>query len=70
MGNEWIEWNGGECPVERGTLIDAKFRNGEETYHAKAGFRYDDGGSNENYCTTDWDHLGTDEDIVAYRLSE
>ena len=24
----WIEWGGGECPVERGTLVDIKDRDG------------------------------------------
>lgn len=70
MKNKWIEWNGGSCPVRKGTLIDAKFRNGEVTYHAKAQFGADDGGSNQIYCTKDWSHDGSSADIVAYRLSK
>lgn len=26
----WIEWGGGECPVEEGTLVDVRFRNGAD----------------------------------------
>lgn len=25
----WIEWEGGECPVPRGTRVDIEFRNGQ-----------------------------------------
>ena len=24
----WIDWGGGECPVEKGTLVDVRLRNG------------------------------------------
>lgn len=66
----WIEWKGGECPVKFGTLVDAKFRNGEVTFHAKAGFWRDDGGSNEHYSPVAWGHNETDYDIIAYRLHQ
>ena len=26
----WIEWGGGECPVEEGTLVDVRFRDGDD----------------------------------------
>lgn len=28
---EWIEWNGGECPVDGATLVNVKFSNGAIT---------------------------------------
>ncbi len=30
----WIEWNGGECPVEKGALVEVKYSNG--TYEGRA----------------------------------
>lgn len=33
----WIEWGGGECPVPTGTLVDVRYRNGEENHHVGAG---------------------------------
>lgn len=52
----WIEWKGGECPVEDGALIDYKMRNGREvTYGLAAGGR-------------DWGNIGFGSDIIAYRI--
>ena len=28
----WIEWAGGECPLEKGTIIDTKDRDGHENF--------------------------------------
>lgn len=28
----WIEWHGGECPLEKGTIIDTKDRDGHENF--------------------------------------
>ena len=25
---DWIDWHGGECPVERGTIVDLKDQDG------------------------------------------
>lgn len=55
--SDWIKWNGGECPVEGDVLVEAKFRDGEESYERKARDWY-------------WDHDGGDIDIIAYRLHE
>ena len=30
--NGWIEWSGGECPLEKGTIIDTKDRDGHENF--------------------------------------
>ncbi|MGK1930552.1 hypothetical protein ACR91X_24785 [Klebsiella pneumoniae] len=54
----WIEWSGGNCPVEKGTLIDVKHRDGE-IYQNKPAM-----GDNN----TRWSHTGSRGDIIAYRL--
>ena len=53
----WITWNGGECPVPEGTLVDVRYRFGHEKRPYKA----------ENYR---WMHYGAVHDIVAYRVVE
>lgn len=59
-GNEWIEWNGGECPVPVGTKVDTIYRDGykNEMWIGWLGF-------SQNI----WSHLNDEGDIVAYRLS-
>lgn len=54
----WIEWGGGNCPVEKGTLIDVKHRDGE-IYQNKPAM-----GENNSR----WSHFGSHGDIIAYRL--
>lgn len=55
MTNEWIDWTGGECPVDG--VIDARHRNGMVILGLKAKhFR--------------WDHIGYGYDITAYRLHQ
>lgn len=53
----WIEWGGGECPVEKGTLVDVKLRCGSVTRKR----------SGESL---DWQHDGQYElgAIISYRL--
>ena len=52
----WIEWNGGECPVPAGTIVDVKYRDGdEETNHAGSWIK----------C---WVNDGMLQDIIAYRI--
>jgi len=52
--NDWIEWNGGECPVDSYTPVQVRFKSGGwDTVLAE---RYD------------WDHAGCDSDIIAYRI--
>nr|DAE56104.1 MAG TPA: hypothetical protein [Caudoviricetes sp.] len=50
----WIEWGGGECPVEEGTLVDVRFRDG-----------YDD--RNIEAIDLLWNHDNWSADIIAYR---
>ena len=57
--NEWLDWNGGSCPVADGTLVDIKFRDGS-TENAINATRWS------------WKHLPGDpgSDIISYRLVE
>lgn len=56
----WIKWEGGECPVPKGTLIDVKHMGGEKYKKVPALGSY-------NYH---WNHRGYVGDIVAYRLAK
>ena len=60
----WIEWKGGKCPVESGTLIDVKYRDD----HLQLGCRALDRCDSELYATTHWGSSGGAADIIAYRL--
>lgn len=59
----WIEWQGGECPVEPDTLIEPGFR--PFSFHQKAGF---DVGAVERAASFRWNHNGRAGDIIAYRV--
>ncbi|UCQ42997.1 hypothetical protein [Edwardsiella piscicida] len=55
----WIEWKGGEMPVERGTLVDLMFRSyGKQAYLCCIAGNYF------------WHHDGDGSDIIAYRLHQ
>lgn len=61
----WIEWGGGECPVEYGTMVDIRDGDGYEWYGVKAtpAREYSDA------CGTFWEHKGSPENnIISYRL--
>jgi hypothetical protein len=49
---DWIEWHGGECPVEPGTMVAIRLRDGDE---------FD---CLSNYLR--WYHKGYETDIIAY----
>lgn len=66
----WIEWGGGECPAPTGTLVDVRYRNGEENHHIGAGISFDDTGSNPDRNAEDWNNDGSPLDIIAYRLHQ
>jgi len=61
--SNWIEWKGGDCPVDDACIVDVKFRNGivanggngDSITHAGAWF---------------WGRLRGDGDIIAYRISD
>ena len=63
----WITWNGGEMPVEKGTLIDVKYRCGIINEHVKAG-EITSGGSIPTRFAIDFKHDNNPGDIVAYRI--
>lgn len=61
----WIEWKGGECPVERGTLVDVKFEDDMVMFGAPVGIT---GGEFERHLI-DWsDDICDGTRIIAYRL--
>lgn len=62
----WIEWHVGDCPVEKGTMVDVKHRCGDIHLNQTALLRapLPDG------CAEDWDNDGVRSDIIAYRLSK
>ena len=55
--SNWIEWNGGECPVAIGTPVDVRHRDGDVFFAETAG----------RGSAHDWDNDGFGGDIVAYR---
>lgn len=64
MNNEWIKHAGGKCPVERGVLVDVRYRDGREVYGLPAlepeGFR----DATEPF----WESDGMAMDITEWRL--
>lgn len=62
----WIEWGGGECPVEEGELVDVKYRDGA----IKKGLRALIPNSGRSASRLFWvkDNLPTD--IIAYCLHQ
>lgn len=62
----WIEWNGGECPVEEGTLVDVKYRDGYVEMCIPALRRC---GIGRKRTAMNWITNDFDQGIIAYRLS-
>lgn len=62
--DRWMEWGGGECPIENGVLVDVKIRNGRTEYAQKAHFA----GGYASYPFWRSDNSGGD--IIAYRLHQ
>lgn len=60
----WIDWPGGKCPVEKGALIDVKWRDGKVDAAIPAKMRCP---SRERQAII-WHHGGHELDIIAYRL--
>lgn len=55
--SDWIEWNGGECPVDRATVVNVRLRCGLEDPDFPA-------------ATYRWAHVTAGDDIVAYRVAD
>lgn len=66
MSGEWIEWNGGDCPVSSETLVDVEYADGIKEYYVRAGLLDKDcAGQPDSW----WKHQGhPSEHIVAYRI--
>lgn len=61
--NDWIKWDGGVCPVPKGTDVEVKYRDGKTTAcPALIETRGPD--ATESF----WRHDGMTYDIVAYRV--
>lgn len=60
---DWIEWQGGECPVSHDTIVDIKFRGTEPAWAVPAG-------NCDDRLYSWWKHrsLNHIHDIIAYRL--
>lgn len=58
----WIDWPGGECPVDGDSLVQVKYRNGFVNHAEPAKFYIWTNGYGS--CST------TDADIIAYRLHQ
>lgn len=54
---DWIEWNGGECPVDGLTSVDYRMRTDRA-----------DEANRDVASMLRWDHQRTGGDIIAYRL--
>lgn len=63
----WIDWGGGECPVEKGTRVDVRHRDGNEGFEKLPG-EWGTGRGSAAACK--WTHDGRPGDIIAYRLSK
>lgn len=55
----WIDWQGGECPVDSDAIVEVKFQ-----WHNQHQYNNDRAGD------FDWAHTGSNCDIIAYRLHE
>lgn len=59
-----IEWEGGECPVPRGELVDVVYRDGKALYCLPADEIH---GTLRDASCIFWRHDGAPSDIVRYR---
>jgi len=58
----WIVWNGGNCPLLPGVLVDTRHRDGEE----RIGSVCNDYGTRTAQMF--WTHTGDKAEVIAYRL--
>lgn len=55
----WIQWAGGECPVDSDAIVEVKYRKPNP-------YQY----NNDRAGDFSWAHDGIDGDIIAYRLHD
>jgi len=58
--NDWIKWEGGECPVDGETIVEIQFRQGTKTIEITC-----KAADCEWQSDPEWYH-----DIIAYRVVE
>lgn len=67
MGEEWIEWKGGKCPVDHDALVEFRCRDGYVWRHP-ASYLAGIAGP----CPADWwshtEDRNRGDDIIAYRV--
>ena len=68
VAGEWIEWNGGECPVPKGTLVDVKYRDGSVGNRLPANINVSGLYPDAGYAF--WLNNDDEKDIFAYRLHQ
>jgi hypothetical protein len=61
----WIEWKGGECPVDHGVMIDVRYRDGVVRKCMPA---LEPVADYHDVMHQYWQNDGIDGDIIAYRL--
>lgn len=57
--NGWIQWAGGECPVDSDAIVEVKFRRHNQRQY-----------NNDRAGDFDWACTGRSIDIIAYRLHD
>lgn len=57
--NGWIDWHGGECPVDSDAIVEVKYRKPNP-------YQF----NNDRAGDFTWSHHGIDGDIIAYRLQQ
>lgn len=55
----WIQWAGGECPVDSDAIVEVKYRSPNPYQH-----------NNDRAGDFSWSHNGGRADIIAYRLQK
>ena len=71
MENEgWIEWAGGECPVEAGVYVLVRYRDGLETTAGNVAGIHVWGHVNTNQRDRTQVRMPCAADIIAYRIAE
>lgn len=58
-GDGWIDWPGGECPVDSDAIVEVKYRKTNP-------YQF----NNDRAGDFTWSHHGIDGDIIAYRLQQ
>jgi hypothetical protein len=69
VSGDWIEWNGGECPVDPEASVCARYRPMAGHVREEAqGFGGGDMNRRIPAAGLRWDHNGGWGDIIAYRV--